>query len=259
VPFPTVVIATMLGVEADERDAFRQWSELMVRGVFEPTTTIEQRDIARAGEEMGAWLDRVIADREGTDSDDLISVLLRATNEDRALTHDEARVFVSTLLVAGSFTTAYLIGNAATALLADPDLLAWVSESPNVISGVVEESLRHDTPVQMMFRTATGDVEIAGFLIPAGATVVALLGSANRDPRVFADPDRFDATRGATEHVSFGYGVHFCLGAALARLEATVALQELVARASRLEPAGAIERTSSLVFRGPARLPLRYR
>ena len=186
-------------------------------------------------------------------------MLLRAESEDEALTHDESRVFVSTLLVAGSFTSAYLIGNAASSLLADPDLLARVRESPNVMSAVVEESLRHDTPAQMMFRTAIGDVEIAGNLIPAGATVIALLGSANRDPRVFADPDRFDATRGATEHVSFGYGVHFCLGAALARLEATVALQELVARASRLEPAGTIERISSLVFRGPARLPLRYR
>ena len=118
--------------------------------------------------------------------------------------------------------------------------------------------MRHDTPVQMMFRTATGDVEIAGSLIPAGATWSHSSARRTATQHVFADPDRFDATRRATEHVSFGYGVHFCLGAALARLEATVALQELV-RASHLEAAGAIERISSLVFRGPARLPLRYR
>jgi cytochrome P450 len=110
----------------------------------------------------------------------------------------------------------------------------------------------------MMFRTATEPVEIAGVTIPERATVVALLGSANRDEQVFPDPDRFDPQRDTGEHVAFGHGVHFCLGAALARLEARVAIEELLAAAPRLELSGDVERVTSLVFRGPTKTPLRY-
>jgi cytochrome P450 len=126
------------------------------------------------------------------------------------------------------------------------------------IDVLVEEALRFDTPVQLMFRTATRAVDIAGTTLPPGATVLALLGAANRDPSVFTDPDRFDPDRDTSEHLSFGHGIHFCLGAALARLEARVALEELVARAPTLAVSGDVERISSIVFRGPTRLPLRF-
>jgi cytochrome P450 len=258
VPLPTIVIAEMLGVATEQRDEFRRWSEDMVRGVFEPLGPSEQAEVARSGEQMGDWLDAVIAARAGRSGDDLISVLLRAEAEGGALTHDELRVFVFTLLVAGSITTAYLIGTNALLLAGRPALFRSVRGDRSRIPAIVEESLRHDAPVQMMFRTATADVEIAGTTIPRGATVAALLGSANRDELVFADPDRFDPARDASEHVAFGHGVHFCLGAALARLEARVVLEELVACAPRLEPAGPAQRVASLVFRGPTRLPLRY-
>ncbi len=258
VPLPTIVIAEMLGVPTDRRDDFRRWSEHMVRAVFEPLDGAEQAEAARNGEEMGKWLDAVIAERAGKEGDDLISVLLRAEFEDGALTAGELQGFAFTLLVAGSITTAYLIGTAAHALASAPSWLDAVREDAARIPAVVEEALRYDTPTQLMFRTATTDVDLAGTTIPCGATVFALLGSANRDELVFDEPDRFDPGRDASEHLAFGHGVHYCLGAALARSEARVALEELVARAPKLEIAGDVEPVTSIVFRGPTRLPLRF-
>jgi cytochrome P450 len=258
VPFPTTVIAALLGVGPDRRDEFRRWSEHMVLAVFEPTTPQQQADIARNSEEMGFWLDEVVAARQAFAGDDLISVLLRAELEGGALTHEELRGFVFTLLVAGSITTAYLIGSAVLTLARDAELERRARREPAVIAQVVEETLRHEAPVQMMFRTATEPVELSGSAIPQGATVLALLGSANRDEQVFPDPDRFDPDRDTSEHVAFGHGVHFCLGAALARIEARIAIDELLAAAPRLELAGDVERVESLVFRGPTRVPLRF-
>jgi cytochrome P450 len=185
----------------------------------------------------------------------MISLLLRAEAGVNALTRDEMKVFVFTLLVAGSITTAYLIGTATQILTGDAELLARARAG--AIPALIEETLRFDAPVQLMFRTTTTAVTISGTTIPHGATVLALLGSANRDAKVFADPDRFDLDRDTTEHLSFGHGVHYCLGAALARLEARVALEELVERAPLLAPAGHVEHVSSIVFRGPTRLPVR--
>ena len=219
-PLPTIVIAEMLGVPTEQRDDFRRWSEDMVRGVFEPLDAAQQAEVAESGGQMGDWLDAQIAARDGHVGDDLISVLLRAEAEGGALTPDELRVFVVTLLVAGSITTAYLIGTATNLLAADPELLGAVRADLTRVRTVVEETLRYDTPVQIMFRTATSETEVAGTTIPRGATVLALLGSANRDERVFDRPAVFDPGRDASEHLAFGHGVHFCLGAALARLEA---------------------------------------
>jgi cytochrome P450 len=258
VPFPTMVIAAMLGVDSDRRDEFRRWSEHMVMGVFEPTTAEQQAEIARNAEEMGGWLDEVVEQREGRFGDDLISVLLRAELEGGALDHEELRGFVFTLLVAGSITTAYLIGAAVLALVRDAKLQIRARRDAEFVGRIVEETLRYDAPVQMMFRTATAPVEIAGVAIPQGATVLPLLGSANRDEQVFPHAELFDPSRDTREHLAFGHGVHFCLGAALARLEARIAVEELLAAAPLLELAGDVEQVESLVFRGPTKLPLRY-
>jgi cytochrome P450 len=208
---------------------------------------------------MGEYLAAIIDERGDGRGDDMISVLLDAEPAGGALTPPELEVFVFTLLVAGSITTAYLIGRAAQLLAADPALLASTRADRSRIPTLIEETLRYDTPVQLMFRTATADVDIADTTIPSRSTVIALLGSANRDPLIFNDPDRFDPTRGSTEHLSFGHGVHFCLGAALARLEARVALEELLAQTAVLAPVGDSERVASIVFRGPTRLPVRFR
>ena len=258
VPFPTVVIAALLGVDPDRREHFRRWSEHMVLAVFEPTDAEQQQAIACSGREMAEWLDAAAAERTDGLGDDLISVLLRAELEGGALDHEELRAFVFTLLVAGSITTAYLIGNAAMTLAQDAHLLSRARLDPAIIPGIVEESLRFDSPTQLMFRTATTPTEVAGTTIPKGATVLPLIGSANRDEHAFPEPDRFDPDRNTLDHISFGHGVHFCLGAALARLEARVALEELVARSSRLDQAGDVARVSSVVFRGPTCLPLRF-
>jgi cytochrome P450 len=257
IPFPTAVIASLLGVDADRRDEFRHWSEQMVLGVFEPTTPEQQSEIARSGEQMGQWLDELVEERAGTLNDDLVSVLLRAEMEGGALTSDEMRGFVITLLVAGSITTAYLIGSAVVAMAADPSLLAQARHDSTVIARIAEETLRYEAPVQLMFRTATTSVEVADVTIPQGATVLALIGSANRDEEVFVNPDRFDPDRtNIGEHIGFGHGVHFCLGAALARLEARIAIEELLAVAPRLEITGDVTQMTSLVFRGPTAVPL---
>jgi cytochrome P450 len=259
VPLPTTVIAELLGVPTSERESFRRWSEDMVRAVFEPPIAVDRSELAQSSEQMSAWLDDIIAARTGSVGDDLISVLLRAELDGGALTHEELTVFVFTLLIAGSITTAYLIGTAAELLATRPKLASAVRRGETQIAAVLEETLRFDAPVQVMFRTTTREVDIAGSTIPRGATVAALLGSANRDPRAFPNPDRFDPDRDATEHLTFGHGVHYCLGAALARIEARVALDELVRAAPRLQLADTPERVSSLVFRGPTNLPLRYR
>jgi cytochrome P450 len=258
VPLPTIVIAELLGVPTAARESFRRWSEDMVRAVFEPPSAVDRSDLARSSEQMSAWLDDVIANRTTSTADDLISVLLRAELDGGALTHEELTVFVFTLLIAGSITTAYLIGSAAELLATQPELLPALRQGEIAIAAVVEETLRFDAPVQIMFRTTTQDVDIAGTTVPCGATVAALLGSANRDPRSFSNPDRFDPRRDATEHLTFGHGVHYCLGAALARIEARVALDELLRQAPRLELAGSPQRVTSLVFRGPTNLPLQY-
>jgi cytochrome P450 len=256
VPFPTAVIASLLGIDPDQSDDFRRWSEHMVLAVFEPDTSSRQADIERSSEQMGRWLDEVIEGRSHTLGDDMISVLLRAELEGGALSPEELRTFVFTLLVAGSITTAYLIGRTVIALVDDPALRERATRETELIGRAVEEALRFDAPVQMMFRTARAPVQVAGVDVPVGATVLPLIGSANRDESAFPDPDRFDPARNSRDHLTFGHGAHFCLGAALARLEARILIERLLARAPRLEQAGDFEQVTSLVFRGPSRLPL---
>jgi cytochrome P450 len=161
------------------------------------------------------------------------------------------------LLVAGNETTTNLIGNAVTALLDHPDQLARVAADPSLVPAAIEETLRYDAPVQLVFREALAATELAGVRIPAGSIVVPLLGSANRDERRFPDPDRFDVARNPQGHLGFGFGKHFCLGASLARLEAKAALEALVPellRRRRQEPR--IARIDSFLVRGPSRLVL---
>jgi cytochrome P450 len=258
VPLPMIVIAEMLGVPAARRDDFRRWSEDMVRAVFEPPDVVDRGAVARSSTQMTDWIESVVAARAAQPGDDLISVLLRAEAEGGALSREELLVFVFTLLIAGSITSAYLIGSATEQLVADPDLDTAVRSGEVPVPALVEETLRFEAPTQMMFRTATRDVEVAGSVIPQGATIAALLGSANRDTSVFDDPEHFDARRETREHLTFGHGGHFCLGAALARIEARITLEELLAQTRGLEPAGPSEHVASMVFRGPVTLPLRY-
>jgi cytochrome P450 len=260
VPLPVTVIAELLGVDPERRADFKRWSDAAMRGVFESVDEAEGAAIGEGLSEMGEYFEGVIAERRRRPGGDLVSELLRAEAEHGALSAAEVQTWIFTLLVAGSVTTTHLLANALLALLAHPAELAAVQADPGLVPGLVEEALRYDAPVQMLFRTATEDVELAGTKIPKGAVVAPLFGSANRDERVFAEPDRFDLRRRAREHLAFGHGVHFCLGAALARTEARAAFEVWL---PRLRDAALAEtpvpRLRSLVFRGPLRIPLSYR
>jgi cytochrome P450 len=259
VPFPTTVIAAMLGVDRARIADFRRWSEDMILAVFEPMNAEQTAAVAQSAGEMSEYLDGVFEARAANPTGDLVSLLVAAEAEGGALTREELGVFAFTLLVAGSITTAYLIGNSVMQLVENPALLAAVREDLDLVEPLIEESLRFEAPTQLMFRTATVPVEIAGTAIPQGATLVALLGAANRDGRAFPDADTFDITRtGGAEHIAFGQGAHHCLGAALARIEARIAIGELLRTGVPLEPAGPMQRVTSVAFRGPITMPLRF-
>ena len=167
--------------------------------------------------------------------------------------------FAVLLLVAGNETTTNLLGNALLALTEHPEELSKVVERPELIEGLVEEVVRYDSPVQGLFRQTLEDTELAGVSIPKGKMVMVLLGSANRDEAWLPDASSFDVTRNLKGHVGFGFGIHFCLGASLARLEARVALEELLRSCRNIERTSAnVEWIDSLILRGPKSVPLRF-
>jgi hypothetical protein len=259
VPLPVLVIAELLGINRERRADFKRWSDAAVLGVFESVGEEEGRRVGASLAEMGDYFDRVIEERRRRPGDDLVSALVRAEEEQGTLTPTELKTFVFTLLVAGSITTTHLLANAMRALVLHPEELEKVRANPALVPSLVEEALRYDSPVQMLFRTATDGARVAGEEIPKGGIVAPLFASANRDETVFPDPDRFQVARSPRDHLAFGHGIHFCLGAALARLEARTAFEVLLPRIRKptLE-GGPVRWLPSLVFRGPTRLPLRF-
>jgi cytochrome P450 len=257
IPLPVTVIAEMLGVEPDRHADFKQWSDSVVT-LISGAPTEEQRTLLYA--RLSAFRDyflAVVDGRRAHPRDDLISVLVRAHETEHTLTAEEVIAFAALLLVAGNETTTNLIGNAVLALLDHPEELAKVRANPALVPNLVEEVLRYDAPVQGLFRVATRDVTVADTAISAGALVMPLFASANRDERQFPEPDRFYVTREAEGHIAFGFGIHYCLGAALARLEARIALEALLFRFPHLgREQGRVERIESMFLRGPKRLEL---
>ena len=246
----------MLGVAPERRQDFKRWSDALISGISGSQRNETIGSLLRVMGELNAYLRPAVAERRRRPADDLISVLVDPHHEG-TLTDLDMAMLISLILVAGNETTTNLIGNAVNALLDHPDQLARVRADPGLMPSLVEETLRYDTPAQVMFRSTTRELKVAGTTIPAEATVALLLGSANRDERVFEAPDRFDVTRDAKRHIAFGFGVHFCLGASLARLEARVALEALVPELPRLRRRDAATIfVDSFVVRGPKRLPL---
>jgi cytochrome P450 len=253
VPLPVTVIAHLLGVDPDRQEDFKRWSTAVISETA-GLADDERARVERDTDEFQDYFDAAIAERrERPGGDDLISAIVRAQQEDEELlSADDVLAFTGLLLIAGNETTTNLIGNAVLALLAHPEQMARVREEPALVPNLVEEALRWDSPVQFLFRTATEDTEIAGEPIAAGTTIIPVYASANRDDARFPEGDRFEVTRNAQGHVAFGYGVHFCLGAPLARLEARVALEQAVARLPGLRRADDTrpERVPSLFLRG---------
>ena len=230
-PLPAIVIAEMLGVPAEDRDRFKAWSDDIVafHGTGRPHIETIMKSTA-ALLETKAWLLRLIEARRKQPEDDLISALVAAEERGEMLSETELVATCITLLTAGHETTTGLIGNGLLALLRHPDQLRKLREHPALIGTAVEEFLRFDTSFLRAWRLTAEDVEIGGKQIPKGQTLSLMLGAANRDPAQFADPDRLDITRQPNLHTSFGWGIHFCAGAPLARREAEIAFTTLLRR-----------------------------
>jgi cytochrome P450 len=254
-PLPVIVIAEMLGIDSADRDDFKRWSELDVR-TFNPFLSDEERAaVSSALGERDAYLRRVLARRRAQPRDDLLSALIAAEEAGDRLDDDEIVTMCELLLVAGNVTTTDLIGNGVWILLRHPTELSKLRAEPSLIDNAVEEILRFESPVVQSVRIPTSDVAIRGCPMRRGESVVVFLAAANRDPDVYPEPDRFDVTRRDVHHQSFGGGVHFCLGAPLARLEARLAIGALLERFPHLRLADEAPVWRALpVFRGLANL-----
>jgi hypothetical protein len=258
---PVDVIAELLGVPHADRPLLRPWSNAIVK-MYEYGRTTEIEDAAeRAAGEFVAYLRALAAERRRSPGEDLLSHLVQvrdgsAPGGGDRLTEDELVTTCILLLNAGHEATVNVSGNGLLALLQHPDQLQRLRADPGLLPTAIEELMRFDSPLQLFERTATEDVEIGGVRVPRGQKIAALLGSANRDPAVFAAPDRLDVGRADNPHISFGAGVHFCIGAPLARVELHASFGALLARTSRLELGRPARRRPEFVIRGLAELPV---
>jgi cytochrome P450 len=267
VPLPMMVIAEMIGIPSDDWSRFRHWSDVILKLSYtmRGMEADEEGANAMAGftavtEEMDGYLEEMIAQRRTEPKDDLLTRLINAEVDGERLTHAEILGFFQLLVVAGQETTTNLINNALLCLLENPTELARLRAAPTLLPSAIEEVLRYRSPLQWIMRTPRRDTEMAGQLIPAGNLILAMLGSANRDPRQFPDPARFDITRDPNPHVAFGHGIHFCLGAALARMETRIALTEFLDhfREFALASSEPWQPRKALHVHGPIQLPIRF-
>ena len=254
---PVAVIAELLGVPEADRPLLRPWSNAIVK-MYEYERTREREDAAeRAADEFVTYLRGLAAERRKNPGDDLVShlVTVRDSDGDR-LTEDELVTTCILLLNAGHEATVNVTGNGTLALLRHPDQLRRLREDRSLLPAAIEELMRFDSPLQLFERTATEHVEIGGITVAAGQKVAALLGAANRDPAVFDEPDTLDVGRAENPHISFGAGVHFCIGAPLARVELQATFGALLDRTSSIELGGEPVRRPEFVIRGLAQLPV---
>ncbi len=248
-PFPVTVIAELLGIPAERRDDFKRWSDALVGTL---AGQVDLRGAAAAMGELTAFVLEQIGLRRSEPTDDLIGRLV-ALGE---LGVGDLVAFVILLLVAGNETTTNLIGNGAQAFADHPDQLDRLIADPSLLPSTVEEVLRFDGPVQALFRGTTTEVEVGGTVIPAGSMVMVSFAAANHDGAHFPDPERFDIARNPQDHLGFGHGIHFCLGASLARLEFRLVAESMLARGARLRAAGGAERLTTAVLRGFRSFPV---
>jgi cytochrome P450 len=257
-PLPLIVMAELLGVQTEERAQFQTWSRQRARAL-EPTMTARERQEAdQAADALDAYFLGLMKQRRTEPRDDLISALVAAEAAGDKLTEDELVVMLRLLLVAGNETTTNLIGNGLLALLQHPDQLQLLRLDAGLMAGAVEELLRYDAPVQVDGRTAMTEMEVGGRRIHKGQGVLLLIGSANRDPEVFDQPDQLDITRQGPNHLTFGRGIHYCLGAPLARLETRIVFETLLQRFGEMRLLVAKPSfRDNVVLRGLQELPIR--
>lgn len=251
-PLPVTVIAELLGVPVEDREQFKHWSDMVV-GSEETAGHAPQR-------EMGMYFLQLLAQRRREPREDLLSALLAAQVDGEHLSEQELLGFCILLLVAGNVTTTNLIGNAFLCFDEAPEALAQLYADPSLIPGAIEEVLRYRSPVRLMYRVAAKDTVFEGHQIKEGQYVLVWLGSANRDETEFSEPDRFDPRRSPNRHLGFGHGIHYCLGAPLARLEAKIALTAMLERfhAIKKVPDTMLEPISSSILHGVRHFPVTF-
>ena len=254
-PLPITVISELIGVPPADRDNFRAWSNLLL-------STGPRDEAQAAGQAMAGYLAGLVEQRRADPGDDLLSALIRASDDEDSLSPTEVLSMLFLLMVAGHETTVNLIGNGMLALLRNPDQLAALRADRSLLPGAIEDFLRFDGPLNLAtFRFTTEPTELGGVTIPADEFVMISLLAANRDPHQYPEPDRLDLTRDPS-HVAFGHGIHFCLGAPLARMEAAIAFAGLLDHFESIELAVPVEdlayRKSSL-FHGLSQLPVLLR
>jgi cytochrome P450 len=258
-PLPVTVICELFGVPEADRDRFRAWSRELVR-LLDPMVAADALDRAlQARLALRGYLRELIATRRSQPTGDLLSALIAAEDQGSQLSESELVSMCVLLLVAGHETTVNLIGNGTLALLRHPETRAGLAADAALPGKAVEELLRYDSPVQFTSRHALADLEIGGRRVRAGETVIAVLGAANRDPAQFPDPDRLDLARAPNRHIAFGGGIHFCLGAPLARVEARIAISAVLARLPGMEPGPEPPvRRDTVTLRGLSSLPVSF-
>jgi cytochrome P450 len=257
-PLPTRLIAMMLGIPRQDQPQFVEWSDEMVAGSFVPLTPRGMSLSARSGSATAAMrrnLDPLIAQRRRNPGDDLISMMTPADADD-VLTDDEIFWSAAMLIGAGSETTTNMLSGLLLTLAKNPELYARLRAHPELIPAAIEEQLRFVAPVQGFYRTATRDYTVGANTIPAGARVLLLFAAANRDPRHYENPDTFDLDRNPTDHLAFGGGVHFCLGAPLTRLEGARVFSQLLPRIKAIRLTGDYRYLDNPTMRGLEHLPL---
>ncbi len=264
VPLPMKVIAGMIGIPDHEWARFKGWSDAILRLSYARSGGPEAAEAAAAftavTAEMNTYLAEMIAERKKSPKDDLLTRLVDAEVDGERLTHEEILGFFQLLVVGGQETTTNLINNAILCLIEHPDELARLRTSPELLPSAIEEVLRFRAPLHWIMRTPRHDIEINRKTIPAGKLVLAMIGSANRDSKHFNEPARFDITRNPNPHLAFGHGIHSCLGAALSRMEARIALSDILERWKHFELATdqPWSPRKALHVHGPAELPIRF-
>ncbi len=249
-PLPVTVIAEMIGIPPEDLPRFKVWSDQLAR-TGEPTITFSELEVAgRASGELDRYFDEVIEQRRVAPRDDLVSRLIAAEEDGDQLSHEEVLSLLELLLVAGNETTTNLIGNGLLALLQQPEQLERLRREPELIESAVEELLRFDSPVQATWRVALEDLEWDGHRIKRGQVAILLMGGANHDPARYEHPERLDVGREPNRHLSFGRGIHHCLGAPLARLEGQVVFARLLERYEMLRLAEEPRFKDHIVLRG---------